>query len=115
MSCSYFGSSAPLNTALFAFFTLLAWTTTASLFVLLKRAPLTHGAPITYYAPLCVLLPWLSGCVFWTKIRKRAKLGTADKDATSFCYGIVFNALCTAYVALVLIESLLLWALTRAK
>jgi hypothetical protein len=107
-------SSAPLNTALFALATLAAWTITASLFVLLSRAPLTRGAPVTiYYATACSLLPWFAGSVFWIKVRKRAKLGIADRDATGFCYGVIFTALGAAYAGMFSIESVLLSVLTR--
>ncbi len=110
---SNFWSSASLSTAFFALATLLAWTTAAFLFILLKRAPLTHDAPVTtYYATLCTLLPWLAGTLFWIKVRKRAKLGIADRDATSFCYNIIFILLCTAYVAMVSIQTVVLWVLT---
>ena len=115
-SASHFGSSGAPKTAFFALFTLTAWTTTAFLFILLKRAPLTRGAPvITYFATLSSLLPWLAGYVFWIKVRKRAKLGVADIGSTSFCYSIILINLCTAYVALVSIGTVLLWALTRVR
>jgi hypothetical protein len=94
--------------------TLSAWTTTASLFVILKRAPLTRGAPVTIYYPiLCSLLPWLAGCVFWIKVRKRAKLGVADKDATDLCYRIITFTVAAAYGAIVSLEPLLLWVMIR--
>lgn len=113
---SRFGSSGALKSAFFALFTLAAWTTTAFLFILLKGAPSTRGAPvITYFATLCSLLPWLAGYVFWIKVRKRAKLGVADVGSTNFCYSVIFVNLCTAYVALVSIGTVLLWVLTRVK
>ena len=88
---SHLGSSATLRTAFLLLITLLAWTITAFLFIVLKRAPLTRSAPAAIFcAALCCLLPWLAGCMFWTKVRKRAKLGIADKDATGFCYSIIF-------------------------
>jgi hypothetical protein len=109
-----FGSSAPLRTVFFTLVTLLAWTTAASLFIVLKRAPLTRGASATtYYAALCGLIPWLAGCVSWAKVRKRAKSGIADKDATGFCYSIIIAVLISAYVAMVSLETVLLWVLTR--
>ncbi len=115
-TASHFGSSGAPRRAFFALFTLAAWTTTAFLFILLKRAPLTRGAPvITYFATLCGLLPWLAGYVFWIKVGKRAKLGVADEGSTNFCYSIIFINLCTAYVALVSIGTVLLWVLTRVK
>ena len=115
-SASHSGSSGASKTAFFALFTLAAWVTTAFLFILLKRAPLTRGAPvIAYFATLCSLLPWLAGYVFWIKVRKRAKLGVADGGSTNFCYSIIFINLCTAYVALVSIGTVLLWVLIRVK
>lgn len=115
-SASDFGSNGAPKTAFFALFTLAAWMTAAFLFILLKRAPLTRGAPaITYFATLCSLLPWLAGYVFWIKVRKRAKLGVADRGSTNFCYSIIFINLCTAYAALVSIGTVLLWVLTRAN
>ncbi len=116
MRLARFGNSAPLNRGLFVLGTLLACTTMASLFVVLKRAPLTHGDPLTTYPTLLGgLLPWLSGFVFWTKVRKRARLSIADRDATNFCNSIIVNSLISAYVAIVSIESLLLWVLTRVR
>jgi len=113
---SHLGSSATLRTVFSLLITLLAWTITASLFIVLKLAPLTRSAPTArYYAALCCLLPWLAGCMFWTKVRKRARLDIADKDATGFCYSIIFLTVGTAYGALVSIETVLLWVLTRAK
>lgn len=115
-STSDLGSRGAPRRAFFALFTLAAWTTTAFLFVLLKRAPLTRGASaITYFATLCSLLPWLAGYVFWIKVGKRAKLGVTDRGSTDFCYSIIFGNLCTAYVALVSIGTVLLWVLTRVK
>jgi len=104
-----------VSTARFALVTLLAWTTTASLFVILKRAPLTRGVSIAYYIPLCSILPWLAGYVFWFKVKKRAKLGIADRDTTRFCCEIIIMAIGAAYVAMVSIDGVLLWALTRVK
>jgi hypothetical protein len=109
------GSSATEKTAVFAIVTLLPVTTILSLFVILKRAPLTHRTPATYYIPLSCLLPWLSGCVFWLKVRKRAKLGMADAGATRFCYDVIITMVIAAYVAIVQFDGLLLWVLTRAK
>ena len=115
-SPSHFGSSGTPRRTFFALFTLAAWTTTAFLFILLRRAPLTRGAPvITYFATLCSLLPWLAAYVFWIKVGKRAKLGVADRGSTDFCYSIIFADLCMAYVALVSIGTVLLWVLTRVK
>ena len=111
-----FWSSGPWRTVFSVLMTLLAWTTTASWFIVLRLAPLTRAAPATrYYVALCCLLPLLAGCVFWTKVRKRAKLGIADKDAAGFCYSIIFTTLGTAYVALGSIETALLWVMTRTK
>jgi len=113
---SNFWSRPPLGTVFFILVTLLAWTTTASLFIVLKLAPLTRAAPSTrYYAALCCLLPWLAGCVFWTKARKRAKLGIADKDATGFCYSVIILTVGAAYGAMVSIETVLLGVLTTLK
>jgi drug/metabolite transporter superfamily protein YnfA len=96
--------------------TLLAWTTTVSLFIVLKLAPLTRGAAAArYYAALGCLLPWLAGSMFWTRVRKRARLDIADEEATGFCYGIIFLTVGSAYGALVSIETVLLWVLTRVK
>ena len=96
--------------------TLLAWMTTVSLFIILKLAPLTRGAPaMKYYAALTCLLPWLAGCVFWTRVRSRERLDTADRDMTGFCYRVIFFTVGAAYGAVVSIESVLLWVLTRAK
>jgi hypothetical protein len=104
-----------VNAALLTLFTLVGWVTAAFLFVLLKRAPLTRGAPIfTYPVVLGSLLPWLSGCVSWIRVRKIAKLGAADGDTAGLCHSIIFSALCTAYVPMVSIGILLLWVLTRA-
>jgi hypothetical protein len=109
-------SYASPKTILFVLATLAAWTTAAFLFVLLKRAPLTHGAPgINYSIPLCSLLPWLAGFVFWVKTRKRATIGLADADASNFSYSIIISAVCTAYAAIVSIEIVLLWVLIRAR
>jgi hypothetical protein len=108
-------SSIAAKTAVFAIVTLLAATTMLSLFVILKRAPLTHRTSATYYIPLSCLLPWLSGCVFWFKVRKRAKLGIADGGATRFCYDIIIMMVTAAYVAIIQFDGLLLWVLTRAK
>lgn len=111
---SNFWSSAPWMTFFFVLVTLLVWTTAASWFIVLRFAPLTRGAPaIKYYVAIDSLLPWLAGCKFWTKVRKRAKLGIADRDATGFCYRIIFITLVGAYVAMVLIETQLLGVLVR--
>ncbi len=112
-----FGSSVAVKTAVFALVTLLAATTTLSLFVILKRAALTRRAPAAYayYIPLSCLLPWLAGCVFWLKVRKRAKLGMADGSTARFCYDVIILMVTTAYVAIVQFDGLLLWILTRAK
>ncbi len=110
-----FGSIVAVKTAVFAIVTLLAATTMLSLFVILKSAPLTHRTPAAYYIPLFCLLPWLSGCVLWLKVRKRAKLGIADGGATRFCYDIIIMMAIAAYVAIVQFDGLLLWVLTRAK
>lgn len=114
---SDFWNRAPVNTAFFALFTLVAWTTEAFLFILVKRAPAMRAAPaITYYPALLIsLLPWLSGCVYWIRVRKRAKLGKADRDATRFCYAIVFNTVLAAYLALLSVGGLLLWVLAKAS
>jgi hypothetical protein len=94
--------------------TLLAWTASGSLFIVLRLIPLTHGAPGTIYSTTLVsLLPWLAGSVFWTRVRKRAKLGIADRDAAGFCYTIVFITVGAAYVALLSIEPVLLMSFTR--
>lgn len=109
------GGRSPLNVLRFAPYTLLAWGATAFLYVLI-RAPLTRGAPlITYSALLISLLPWLSGLVFWAKLRKRTKLGTVDPAAAGFCSKVIFNALGSAYLAVLSVEILLLWVLIRAK
>jgi hypothetical protein len=113
---SHFGSSATLRTVFALLITLLAWTITASLFIVFKLAPLTRGALVArYYAALCCLLPWLAGCMFWTKIGKRTRLDKIDKDTTGFCYSIIFLTVGAAYGALVSMETLLLWVLTKAK
>lgn len=109
-----FWSSTPWRTVFPVLVTLLAWTTAASWFIVLKLAPLTLGAPaIKYYVALGSLLPWLTGCKFWTMAGKRAKLGIADRDATGFCYGIILLTVGTAYGAMVLIETQLLGVLFR--
>ena len=113
---SYSGSSGHPRAALFAIPTLEAWTTTAFLFFLLKRFHLTLDAPlIAYSALLSSLLPWLSGLAFWIRVRKRAKLGIADRDATSFSHRIILNIVGAGSGAMLLIEILLLWVLTRVK
>jgi len=53
--------------------------------------------------------------VFWTKARKRAKLGIADKDATGFCYSVIILTVGAAYGAMVSIETVLLGVLTTLK
>lgn len=104
-----FWSSAPWMTLLFLLVTLLAWTTAASWFIVLRTAPLTRGAPaIKYYVALGSLLPWLAGWKFWTKIRKRARLGIAARDTTGFCYRIISITVVGAYVAMLLIETQML-------
>jgi hypothetical protein len=110
-----FGSSVAVKTAIFALVTLLAATTMLSLFVILKRAPLTRRATTTYYIPLSCILPWLAGCVFWLKVRKRTKLGMADEGTARFCYDLIITMIIAAYVAIVQFDGLLLWILTRAK
>jgi len=113
---SHFWSNATLRAVFFLLITLLAWTITASLFILLKLAPLTSGAPVVrYYSALCSLLPWLAGCMLWAKVRNRTRLDIADKETAGFCYSIVFLIVGTAYGALGSIETVLLWVLTRAK
>lgn len=115
-SASHLGSSAALSTTLFILVTLMAWTNTASLFIILRLTPSVHSVPLmTYSAPLCALLPWLGGCVFWARVRKRAKLGVADRDATGFCYSMILMIVGAAYVAMVLIEPVLILVLTRVK
>lgn len=112
----HFWSSTPLRRVFVILVTLLAWTTTASLFIVLKLAPLTRGASATrYYIAMGCLLPWLAGCVFWAKVRRRARSEMADKDATGFCYSIILLTVGTAYGAVASIETVLLWVLTRAK
>lgn len=107
-------SSAPVNTALFALSTLAAWTAPTFLFVLLKRAPLTHGALlITSTALLSSLLPWLAACVFWIRVRKRAKLGTTDRETLHLSQNIITTTLLAAYIAILNMEILLLWVMTR--
>ena len=108
--------SSRLWTALFTLATVMAWATTASLFFILKRAPLTRGALMDiYYPTLSSLLPWLSGWVFWIKIRKRARLPGADRDTAGVCHMMIVATLGAAYVAVFSIEIVLLSVLVRAK
>lgn len=101
---------------MFVLVTLGAWTGAAFFFVLLKRAPVTRGEPLLkYYVPLCSLLPWLAGYVFWAKVRKRAKAGIDDRDATHFCFSVVFAILYTAYAAMAAVGTAMLWVLVRAR
>jgi hypothetical protein len=95
--------------------TLGAAITMLSLFVILNSAPLTQRTSAAYYIPLSCLLPWLSGCVFWFKVRKRAKLAVADEGATRFCFDVIIMMAVAAYVSIVQFDGLLLWILTRAK
>ena len=107
-------SSTPVNTALFALMTLGAWTAPTVLFVLLKRAPLIQGAPlITNTALLSSLLPWVTACVFWIKVRKRARLDAAYRQTLHFSQNIITASLLAAYIALINLETLLLWVMTR--
>jgi len=113
-----FGSRVKAQTARFALVTVVAAVTLLSLFLILKRAPLTRRMLATYYiyyVPLSCVLPWLSGFVLWLRTRKRAKLGIADGDATRFCYDAIIVMVTAAYVAILQINVLLLWILTRAK
>lgn len=95
--------------------TLLAWATTASLFIVLKVAPEMRGAPVTisYSSTLCSLLPWLAGLIFWIRVGKRAKSGEADGDVAGFCYSIIVLTVGAAYVAIACTVPLLLWAMTN--
>jgi hypothetical protein len=109
-------STVTVNTAFFALSTLVAWTATTFLFVLLKRAPLTRGASlITNITLLSSLLPWLAACVFWIRVRKRAKLGTADSGTLHLSQKIITTTFLAAYVALINMEALLLWVMTRTS
>jgi hypothetical protein len=88
----------------------------AFFFIVLRPGPLTRGTlGGRYYPALVCLLPWLAGCMFWTKIRKRARSGMADEEATGFCYSIIFLTVGAAYGALVSIGTVLLWVLTRSR
>jgi hypothetical protein len=111
-----FWNSGPVKALFFALFTLSAGTTEAFLFILVRRAPQLRGAPATTYYPalLISLLPWLSGCVFWIKVRKRAKLGKTDRGTAGFCYNIIFLSVLAAYLAVLQIGILLLRVLTGA-
>lgn len=94
--------------------TLLAFTTAGSLFFILRVAPQTRDAAVTvYYVTCCSLLPWVSGCVFWIKVGKRAKLNIADREATGLCYRMIFNTVLGAYAALISIEGVLLESCLR--
>lgn len=115
-SGSYFGGGAVASIVRFALTTLLAWTTTVSLFVILNRAPLTRSVTvIALYVPLCSLLPWVVGCAFGIKVRIRAKLGIADREASRFCVEIIDVGVTAAYVAMVCVDGVLLWVLIRPK
>jgi hypothetical protein len=100
-------------TALFALATLFAWATTAFLFFIVKRAPLARGEPLTI-PMLANLLPWVSACVSWIKVRKSRRSALADGDTSSVCYSMIFSALAAAYVAVLSIELLLLDVLIKA-
>jgi len=114
-SGSYFEGSVR-SMALFALVTLEAWTTTAVLFIFLKRVPLTGGLlGNAYYPALCSVLPWLVGCMFWLRVRKREKLCILDGDATKFCYAIINNIIGATYIVLLIISQVLFWALPRMK
>jgi hypothetical protein len=114
-SSGKFWSRIPTSGAAYGFFTLVAWTTAAFLFVLLKRVRSVSGASlITQPVFLVSLVPWLAGTVFLVKLRKRVKLGKTDQDTAGFCCTVLYSAVCSAYVAMQLIGILLLQVLSRA-
>jgi hypothetical protein len=114
-SGSYFEGSVR-STALFALVTLEAWTTSAVVFIFLKHMPLTGGLlENAYYPTLCSALPWLVGCMFWLRVRKRGNLGILDIKATKLCYSIINNVIGITYIGGLLIGQVLFWALTRVK
>jgi hypothetical protein len=109
-------SSAGVNTALFALSTLAVWTVPTFLFVLLERAPLTHGASLTTNtALLSSLFPWLAASLFWIRVRKRARLGTIDRERLHFFQRNITLTLLAASIALINMEILLLWVMTRPR
>jgi len=107
-------SSGPVNWALFVLDTLLAWTALTLLFLLLKRAPLTHADSFLIDTTLLSsFLPWLTACLFWVRARKRAKLGKIDRETYHFLQIVITNTLVAAYIALMNMEILLLWIMPR--
>jgi peptidoglycan/LPS O-acetylase OafA/YrhL len=113
---SHFDGGSLASRARFALVTVLALVTTVSLFILLKYAPPVHGvAIIAYYPPLCCLLPWLAGIVFWRKVTRRVKSGAADEDSARLCYEIIILTSTSAYVAITALDSVLLWIVFRVK
>lgn len=104
------------STALFALATLEAWTTAAALFILFRRMPFGGGLlENAYYPALCSVLPWVAGCMFWFKVRRKGKEGKLDREATTFCYIIINNLLILTYIVVLLIGQVLFWAVPRVK
>jgi len=116
MSSGSYSEGSVRSKALFVLATLEAWTTTAVLFIFLKHLPLTGGLlENAYYPTLCSLFPWLAGCMFWFRVRKREKLGAFDREAAKLCYSIMNNIIGITYIVLLVISQVLFWALTRMK
>ncbi len=105
-----------VSTAFFVGLNLGGLITWVSLFVVFKLAPLTRGDRlIAYYVPVVCVLPWLAGCTSWLQVRKRSQLGVFDRDATGFCYKMIFLATLMAYLAIFSIESALFPVLFRLR
>lgn len=106
-------SGARVSTIVGILVTLLAWMTSGSLFIVLRLIPLTRGEPLTIYSTsLGSFLPWFAGCVFWVRVRRRKQLGKADKEASGFCYSLLFSSVMAAYISLLLVETVLLSSFT---
>jgi hypothetical protein len=114
-SGSYFEGSLR-STALFALVSLEAWTTTAVLFISLKHVPLTGGLlENAYYPTICSVLPWLAGCMFWIRVRKRGRLGTLDGEAIRYCSMIINNVLGITYIVILILFQVLFWGIPKVN
>ena len=104
------------STGLFALVTLEAWTTTAVVFISFKHMRLTGGLlGSAYYPAICSVLPWLVGCMFWIRVRKRGRSGTLDREAIRYCSTIINNLVGITYTVILLLSQVLLWGLSRVN
>jgi hypothetical protein len=97
------------RTALLVGWSLLAWAGEAFLLFNLHSARGTlRDLPASLYVlPIIHLLPWLAAMKWLWNTRHAVRNGYLDQAGASRCYGMVEDALSTAYVALVVVETTL--------